>query len=148
LTEKEMMDLLVKTLEEHHWLIHRRLEERSVYDYTSPVAVLQQEFWRSLKLKLEKESLIETVSSTVIRDIERDSQKAAESFGRKYSIHPELKENVEKFVKWLYDIYNTRYKGEIMKFYLYLERIRDKVYVDRRLREIERMEKAREAKGG
>jgi hypothetical protein len=141
------MDLLVKTLEEHHWLIRRRSGERSVYDYTSPVEVLRREFWKCLKLKMEKDSLIETVSSTVIRDIERDSQKAANASGRKYTIRPELKENIEKFVKWLYEVYDTRYKGEIMKFYLYLDRIRDKVYIDRRLKEIERMEKAQEAKG-
>jgi len=142
-----MMDLLVKTLEGHHWLMRRRLGERSVYDYTSPVDVLRREFWKCLKLKVERDSLIETVSSTVVRDIERDSQKAAEAYGRQYTIRPELKESIEKFVRWLYDIYETRYKGEIMKFYLYLDRIRDKVYVDRKLKEIERMEKARETKG-
>lgn len=141
LTEKEIMALLVQTLEEHHWLMRRKLKERSVYDYTAPVDVLRREFWKCLKLKMEKDSLIEIVSSAVVRDIERDSQKVAEACGKKYTIRPELKEGIEKFIKWLYEVYDTRYKGEIMKFYLYLDRIRDKVYVDRKLREIERTEK-------
>jgi hypothetical protein len=136
LTEKEMMEVLVNTLEEYH-LMDKKLEKRSVYEYTSPIDVLRREFWKCLKLKMEKDGLIETVSSTVIRDIERDSQKVAEAHGQRYEISSKLKENIEKFVKWLYEVYEARYKGDIMKFYLYLERIRDKVYVDRRLREIE-----------
>jgi hypothetical protein len=147
LTEKEMMEVLVKTLEEYHQLMNKKLDERSVYEYTSPIEVLRREFWKCLKLKMEKEGLIETVSSTVIRDIERDSQRVAEAQGQIYEISPKLKENVVKFVEWLYEVYEARYKGDIMKFYLYLERIRDKVYVDRRLKEIEEVRKGSRSQG-